>query len=142
VSKESDLEPLRCLINIAKSDTGQSGRVANFVLAWWNADRQGGFNLVDLWMLDSDIISDMTKVFGLIARSHSFPDAWGFESDIHTIISEWRHSKKHRMTIRDAVEMIEDAGLSSRLARGDTACGAIRLAGIYSRRESVIDSGF
>ena len=133
MSKESDLEPIRRLINIAKSDTGQSGRVANFLLAWWNADRQGGFNLVDLWMLDTAIVNDMTKVFGLIARFHSYPDAWGLEADFHSIIAEWRHSKKHRMTIRDAVELIEDAGLSSRLARGAAADGLILHAENRSR---------
>jgi hypothetical protein len=45
------------LIQIAQSDTGQSRRVANFLLAWWNAEECGGFDLTDLWNVDSAIAS-------------------------------------------------------------------------------------
>ena len=34
---------LNRLIAIAHNDTGQSRRVAGFLLAWWNADECGGF---------------------------------------------------------------------------------------------------
>jgi hypothetical protein len=33
------------LIKIAKGDTGQSRRVADFLLAWWNAGSCGSFDL-------------------------------------------------------------------------------------------------
>ena len=51
------------LIDIARSDTGQSRRVADFLLAWWNAGSCGSFDLTSLWALDWAIVEDMTKVF-------------------------------------------------------------------------------
>ncbi len=33
------------LVAIAQRDTGQSRRVADFLLAWWNAGECGGFDL-------------------------------------------------------------------------------------------------
>lgn len=45
------LEALRRLIPIALRDTGQSRRVANFLLAWHNAEENGGWDPVDLWNL-------------------------------------------------------------------------------------------
>jgi hypothetical protein len=124
-SHESDLAALQRLIKIARSDTGQSSRVANFLLAWWNAGRLGGFDLTELWMLDRAIVADMARVFQLIADSHSYPDSFGFEKDIHAIISDWRHSTKNQQTIRSAVELVEDAGLSARIARNTSSDGLI-----------------
>ena len=40
------------LFAIAKSDTGQSARVANFLLAWWNGVDLGHFPIADLFGLD------------------------------------------------------------------------------------------
>jgi hypothetical protein len=37
------------LIQIAKGGVTQSRKVANFFLAWWNAEACGGFDLADLW---------------------------------------------------------------------------------------------
>ena len=45
---------LERLMAIAQRDTGQSARVANFLLAWWNAAECGGFDLTDAWSLDED----------------------------------------------------------------------------------------
>ncbi len=64
------LAALDRLIIIAQSDTGQSRRVANFLLAWWNAGNCGGFDLTDLWMVDRAIADDILTVTGLIAQSH------------------------------------------------------------------------
>jgi hypothetical protein len=87
-----ELAALDRLIRIAKEDTGQSGRVVNFILAWWNARSFGGFDLTNLWALDEVICSDMALVFGLIAKSNRYPDFWGYEKDIHAIIDVWRPS--------------------------------------------------
>ena len=38
------LEALGRLCQIAKRDTGQSRRVANFLLAWHNAEENGGWS--------------------------------------------------------------------------------------------------
>ncbi|OHV80298.1 hypothetical protein [Ensifer sp. LCM 4579] len=50
---------LERLIEISKSETGQSRRVADFLLAWWNAGDCGGWDPTDLWGVDAAIADDM-----------------------------------------------------------------------------------
>ena len=69
---------LERLIAIAQSDTGQARRVADFLLAWWNAGECGGFDLTNLWGVDASIAEDMVIVFGYVARANAYPDALGF----------------------------------------------------------------
>ena len=47
------LEALGRLCQIAKRDTGQSRRVANFLLAWHNAEENGGWDPTDLLGVDT-----------------------------------------------------------------------------------------
>ncbi len=82
------------LIRIAQSDTGQSRRVANFLLAWWNAEECGGFDLTDLWNVDSAIADDMVTVFGLLANLNSYPDTLGYGEQFERIVAEWRSTLK------------------------------------------------
>src|SRR5450631_2390707 len=58
---------LERLIQVALGDTGQSRKVANFRLAWWNAEECGGFDLTDLWRVDTAIAADMVTVFSMVA---------------------------------------------------------------------------
>jgi hypothetical protein len=87
-------EPTRAaferLLAIARSDTGQSRRVASFILAWWNADSLGGFDLADLFAVDRAIAQDMaTVVTGLAEFSVAFyPEA--YRADIEELIRLWR----------------------------------------------------
>ena len=81
---------LNRLIAIAGNDTGQSRRVAGFLLAWLNADDCGGFYLTDLWGVDTSITEDMVTVFGCIARVKSYPDALGYGEQFKSIVSGWR----------------------------------------------------
>jgi hypothetical protein len=89
-----DIEPplaaLRRLVAIAQSDTGQSKRVANFLLAWWNAGDCGGFDLTDLWGLDRAIADDILSVIQLIALRHSYPDSYGFSPQFEQLVKDWR----------------------------------------------------
>jgi hypothetical protein len=78
------------LIKIAYRDTGQSGRVASFLLAWWNAAQQGGFDLTDLWSVDQEIQTDMLTVIGYIARCKHYPDTLGLKDEFARIIALWR----------------------------------------------------
>jgi hypothetical protein len=49
VDKQTALGAIRRLISTASRDTGQSRRVANFLLlAWHNAEENGGWDPVDL----------------------------------------------------------------------------------------------
>jgi hypothetical protein len=87
-------EALERLIKIAKSDTGQSSRVANFLLAWWNAPRDGGFDMTDLWNVDRAIADDMCVVFNLIAHSWSYPDLFGYRADFEQMVTNWRPKRR------------------------------------------------
>jgi len=82
------------LIRIAQSDTGQSRRVANFLLAWWNAEECGGFDFTDLWNVDAVIAADMVTVFGLLAGLNSYPDTLGYGEQFARIVAEWRSTLK------------------------------------------------
>lgn len=87
---EQEIDALNRLIAIAKSDTGQSRRVADFLLAWWNSASCGGFDLTNLWNVDLAIAVDIQTVVGFIARTHSYPDSLGYKSEFEAIIAQWR----------------------------------------------------
>ena len=81
---------LERLIAIAQSDTGQARRVADFLLAWWNAGECGGFDLTNLWGVDASIAEDMVIVFGYVARANAYPDTLGFNAEFQSIVRGWR----------------------------------------------------
>ena len=78
------------LLDLARSDTGQARRAANFILAWWNAESLGGFDIAELFGQDTAIAADMAKVFGWIAgRSNAvYPEEYRIE--IEGLIEAWR----------------------------------------------------
>ena len=87
-----ELKALNRLVDIALSGTGQARVVANFLLAWWNSDECGGFDLTDLWALDLAIVQDVILVFGLIARISDYPnnlDA-SFDQKFRELVRQWR----------------------------------------------------
>nr|WP_240434166.1 hypothetical protein [Achromobacter sp. B7] len=83
---------LERLIVIARRDTGQSQRVADFLLAWWNATSCGGFDLADFWSVDAEIADDMLVVIGLIRESRAYPDTLGTPADqaFQELVKLWR----------------------------------------------------
>lgn len=81
---------LERLIEIAQGDTRQSRIVANFQLAWWNAAECGGFDLTDLWGVDTAIAVDMLRVFALVAGNQHYPDALGYGECFEQIVRAWR----------------------------------------------------
>jgi hypothetical protein len=89
-----DLDPplaaLNRLLAIAQSDTGQARRVADFLLAWWNADDCGRFDFRDLWMVDKAISDDILAVLPLIALRQSYPDAYGLREPFEQLVKDWR----------------------------------------------------
>lgn len=86
----SETSALERLIDIAKRDTGQSRYVADFLLAWWNAGTCGGFDLTNLWAVDTAISDDMATVFAMIAKTSKYPDSLGYETDFRAIVRAWR----------------------------------------------------
>lgn len=89
---DAEMQALTRLVKIAQGDTGQSRRVAEFLLAWWNAGACGGFDLTNLWSVDLDIAQDMQAVFGLIANNHRYPDAISptLHDEFIAIVKQWR----------------------------------------------------
>lgn len=87
---EHEQRALENLLSIAKRDTGQSRRVADFLLAWWNPGQCGGFDLTTLWGVDDAIAADMVTVFAFIARVNTYPDSLGYEADFKAVVQAWR----------------------------------------------------
>jgi hypothetical protein len=83
---------LERLIELAKGNTGQYRLVANFLLAWWNALDNGGFDLTELWSVDQEIAQDMIMVCRVIAAVHCYPDTLGYKKDFEEIWERWRGS--------------------------------------------------
>lgn len=81
---------LERLLSIAKSDTGQSRKVANFILAWWNAPTQGGFDLADVFGVDTMIAEDMAMIFAFLCRQDIPVYPQEYRAEIEAIIGEWR----------------------------------------------------
>src|SRR3546814_18996269 len=61
-SKAAADNALDRLIAIARSDTGQSRRVANFLLAWWNGEDCGHFPIADRFGVDATIATNITTI--------------------------------------------------------------------------------
>lgn len=78
------------LLGIARSDTGQSRRVADFILAWWNAADLGGFDIADLFAVDRAIALDMAIVFVHVARRSVAEYPEDYKTEIEDIIRRWR----------------------------------------------------
>ena len=81
---------LERLIGIARSDSGQSRKVANFLLAWWNAEECGGFDLTDVWGVDAPVAADMVTVFALVAGRQQYPDTLGYGKQFEAMVRAWR----------------------------------------------------
>lgn len=81
---------LERLLKVAAGDTGQSRRVADFLLAWWNAGSCGGFDMTTLWGLDTDLARDCTQVFAFVAVNSHYPDSLGYSPQFERVIRAWR----------------------------------------------------
>jgi len=87
---EKEREAIELLIECAKHDTHQSRKCADFLLAWWNGEQNGGFDFIDLWSLDDALATAMVTVFSFIRRSRFYPDQWGYREDFVFIWQQWR----------------------------------------------------
>ena len=80
------------LFDLAQSDTGQARRVADFLMAWWNATDFGGFDIADLFSLDRAVAADMATVFAFLG-SHPgaiYADAFELEDAMKALLALWR----------------------------------------------------
>lgn len=84
------VKALNRLFIIGKRDTGQSTRVANFLLWWGNAPVYPGFDFACIRSLDEQIVRDMrTLMEFLFDVGFKYPIDLGFES--HFIEVARRH---------------------------------------------------
>lgn len=83
-------QALERLIAIAKRDTGQCRRVANFLLSWFNGPVCGGWDVTDVWSLDPHITRDIFIVLALISERPGYPDALGYDDDFQVVARLWR----------------------------------------------------
>lgn len=85
-----EIRALERLLEVAKNDTGQSRRVADFLLAWWNAPECGAWDPTDLWSLDTDLGEAIVIVLGYMLRARLYPDKLGFEDEFKALVRQWR----------------------------------------------------
>jgi hypothetical protein len=89
-----DLDALKRLLAIANGTADQSRFVANFLLAWWNGGRDGGFDLTDLWNVDEKMANDMVSVFRIVANHRHYADQYGLAGEFEELVALWRRPKK------------------------------------------------
>ena len=81
---------LRRLLDLARGDTGQCSKAADFLLAWWNARSCGGWDLTDLWTVDRAIADDMLAVAAFVAANHEYPNSYGLGAEFEALVARWR----------------------------------------------------
>jgi len=81
---------LERLLVIASRGTGQSRRVADFLLAWRNAGQSDGFDFTTMWRCDTAVVNDMTTVFAYVGHNANYPDSLGYASQFEAIVRLWR----------------------------------------------------
>lgn len=84
-------EAIGRLVAVASSDTGQSARAADFLLAWWNGMDNGHFPLLHLCNCDAIIAEDMLIVMAYLAQEPTvYPDDWGYRDAMIGLVERWR----------------------------------------------------
>lgn len=78
------------LLEVTRSDTRQARRVANFILACWNAESLGSFDIADLFSVDTQIAADMATVFSWLARQNNAVYPTEDRASIEAVIAQWR----------------------------------------------------
>lgn len=76
----------RLLMFAQDRDSHQAARVANFLLAWWDPEKYGRFDLLDAWALDEGIRKDLVTVFDLVSHVASYPDTLGYKEQFVSLV--------------------------------------------------------
>lgn len=85
-------EAIGRLVEIARSDTGQSARVADFLLAWWNGPDNGHFPILHLCNCDAVIGEDMVAIMAYLTQEPMvYADAWGYRDAMAELAEQWRN---------------------------------------------------
>lgn len=81
---------LERLIAVALNVTGQSERVANLLLAWYDGHENGGFILTDFWSLDDTLVDDSLLLITWVSRNRFYPTDIGYTDQFRAIWRMWR----------------------------------------------------
>ncbi len=85
---------LNRLFDLARSDTGQSARAANFLLAWWDGETWGHFTIADLFGVDRDVAADMAVIFEFLGQHGGaiYVNAFGdqYRDQMADLVARWR----------------------------------------------------
>lgn len=83
-------EATKRLISLANGDSGGSRVARNFVLAWWNFENFGGFDLNSMADLDVAHRADIATVVVYLSEQSNATYPYEFRKDIEQIIIKWR----------------------------------------------------
>lgn len=81
---------LHRLIKVARRDTGQSQKVADFILAWHNSISCGKWDVTDIWCLDADLRFDIISLIGYMSNCTTYPTDLVPREMIEDIGKRWR----------------------------------------------------
>jgi len=93
---------LERLLDIAINlSTHQGGRVADFLLAWWNGESCGHLDLTTFWNLDDAIVRDACRVLGIVINKRVYPDNIGYGNQFRHLVHLWRPELESRERPKD-----------------------------------------
>ena len=73
------------------AETGASGKVADFLLAWWNGDECGHFPILHFCNVDAVIAEDMLTIMAYLAQESTvYADAWGYRDQMGALWERYR----------------------------------------------------
>lgn len=67
---------------------------SHFLLAWYNAQENGGWDPTDLWNIDATIADDILTALHLLRVESRYPGDLGFQKEIDQIWERWRGDLK------------------------------------------------
>ena len=82
------------LIRVAMRDTGQSRRVADFLMAWHNAQENGGWEPTDMWSVDTTIALGILSTLKMLRHTRRYPGDFGCNQEMERIWELWRSPLK------------------------------------------------
>ncbi len=99
--REAWLQSVARLMRISMGSTGQCRRVADFLLAWHNAEENGGWDPTDLWNVDATIADDILTALRLLYVENRYPGDLGFQKEIAQIWELWRAGQRNDQSTRE-----------------------------------------
>lgn len=91
VSKDEVGHAIERLLVIARGDTGQSSRAADFLLAWWSGNELGHFPILHLCNCDAIVGEDMLVIMAYLTQESTvYANAWGYENEMRALVEQKR----------------------------------------------------